>query len=35
MGAGASTLESATAAVAAGVSEDEVAAHLASLDKKP
>ena len=34
MGSGASH-ESATAAVAAGVSEDEVAAHLASLDKKP
>ena len=35
MGAGASTHESATAAVAAGVSEDDIAAHLASLDKKP
>ena len=35
MGAGASAHESATAAVAAGVSEDEIAAHLASLDKKP
>ena len=35
MGAGASTHESATAAVAAGVSEDGIAAHLASLDKKP
>ena len=35
MGAGASTHESATAAVAAGVSEEEVAAHLASLEKKP
>ena len=35
MGAGASTHESATAAAAAGVSEDEIAAHLASLDKKP
>ena len=34
MGSGASH-ESATAAVAAGVSEEEVAAHLASLDKKP
>ena len=28
-------VESATAAVAAGVSEDEIAAYLASLDKKP
>ena len=35
MGAGASTHESATAAVAAGVSEDDIAAYLASLDKKP
>ena len=35
MGAGASAHESATAAVAAGVSEDDIAAHLASLDKKP
>ena len=35
MGAGASTHESATAAVAAGVSEEDIAAHLASLDKKP
>ena len=34
MGSGASH-ESATAATAAGVSEEEVAAHLASLDKKP
>jgi glutathione S-transferase len=34
MGSGASH-ESATAAVAAGVSEEEIAAHLASLDKKP
>ena len=35
MGSGASAHESATAAVAAGVSEGEIAAHLASLDKKP
>ena len=35
MGAGASTHESATAAVGAGVSEDDIAAHIASLDKKP
>ena len=35
MGSGASTHESATAAIAEGVSEEEVAAHLASLDKKP
>ena len=34
MGSGASH-ESATAAAAAGVSEDDIAAHLASLDKKP
>ena len=34
MGSGASH-ESATAAVAAGVSEDDIAAHLAALDKKP
>jgi len=34
MGSGASH-ESATAAAAAGVSEDEIAAHLASLDKEP
>ena len=34
MGSGASH-ESATAAVSAGVSEDDIAAHLASLDKKP
>ena len=35
MGAGASAHESATAALATGVSEDDIAAHLASLDKKP
>ena len=35
MGAGASTHESATAADAEGVSEDDIAAHLAALDKKP
>ena len=34
MGSGASH-ESATAAAAAGVAEDDIAAHLASLDKKP
>ena len=34
MGSGASH-ESATAALAAGVSEADIAAHLASLDKKP
>ena len=34
MGSGASH-ESATAAVAAGASEEDIAAHLASLDKKP
>ena len=34
MGSGASH-ESATVAGAAGVSEEEIAAHLASLDKKP
>ena len=35
MGSGASAHESATAAVAAGVSEADISAHLASLDKKP
>ena len=35
MGSGVSAHESATAAVAAGVSEADIAAHLASLDKKP
>jgi glutathione S-transferase len=35
MGSGASAHESATAAVAAGVTEADIAAHLASLDKKP
>ena len=35
MGSGASAHESATAAVAAGVSEADIAAHLASLEKKP